>query len=137
MNRLVGRKPVSYWLGAAVATVLGLYVVLEQLLDEDHITPVGGHYYTAALDNGTSLNWFKHEGEFNSPPLLEKVYTTARNDSFVVARAGTNIYLAYPVRASSWQQANANRLGPFTKAELTKTMLRLVGDSVLRNTERY
>ena len=123
---------VRYWIGVAVALCLGWYMVSVILFDEDNIRPLGGGYYTASYDEGTALHWHKDPEKFADVPLLDNVYDTQRNDSYVVARAGIDFYFVFPLRASSLVEVQQNRLGPFSKAELNIKMVQLTGDSTLR-----
>jgi hypothetical protein len=124
-------KSSSYWLGAAAALCLGWYVVTNEFFDGDNIRPLGGGYYTSNLDEGTALHWHKDLEKFTDTPLLEKVYDTQRNGSYVVVRAGTDFYFAFPLRVTSLSEAQQKRLGPFSKAELNIKMVQLTGDSTL------
>ncbi|RZK42940.1 MAG: hypothetical protein EOO57_00580 [Hymenobacter sp.] len=101
-------------------------------VDEDNIRLLGSGYYTASYDEGTALHWHKDPEKFTDEPLLDKVYDTCRNDSYVIARAGADFYFAFPLRVSSLSEAQRNRLGPFSKVELNKKMVQLTGDSTLR-----
>jgi hypothetical protein len=112
---------------------LGSYVVAVEFFDGDDIRPLGGGYYTANYDEGTALCWHKDPDKFADAPLLDKVYDTQRNDSFIVVRAGTDFYFAFPLRASSVAYVQQKRLGPFSKAELNIKMVQLTGDSTLRH----
>jgi len=130
-------KSLRYWLGAAITLVLSWYIASNELFDEDNICLLGGGYYTASYDEGTALHWHKDPQKFADAPLLDKVYATCRNDNYVVARAGTDFYFAFPLRVSSLAEAQRNRLGPFSKAELTRKMVQLTGDSTLRRIEDF
>lgn len=132
MNSVVRRKPVSYWLGAAVAMCLGWYVITNEFFDGDDIHQLGGGYYTANYDVGTALHWHKDPDKFADAPILDKVYDTRRNDSYLVARAGTNLYFAFPLRASSLSEVQQNRIGPLSRANMSIKMAQLTGDSTLR-----
>jgi hypothetical protein len=111
--------------------VLGGYVIAAELSDEDNIRLLGGGYYTASYDNGTALHWHDEPEKFADKPLLEKVYGTQGNARYVVARAGTNFYFAFPLQVASREEAQRKQLGPFSRTELTKEMMRLTGDSTL------
>jgi hypothetical protein len=126
-------KSLSYWIGAAVALFLGWYIVSNEFFDGDDIRPVGGGYYTANLDEGTALYWHKDPEKFIDAPLLEKIYDTQRNNSYVIVRAGIDFYFAFPLQVSSLSAAQQNRLGPFSKVELNSKMVQLTGDSTLRH----
>jgi hypothetical protein len=129
---MLSKKPMRYWVGVAVASLLGLFVLSMALFDEDNFQSLGGGYYTASYDEGTALHWHENPEKFADAPLLDKLYDTQRNDSYVVARAGTDFYFAFPLRASTLAEVQQNRLGPFSKAELTAKMMQLTGDSTLQ-----
>ncbi|TVT39378.1 hypothetical protein FNT36_17130 [Hymenobacter setariae] len=133
----MAHKSLSYWVGAIVALCLGWYVVSNEFFDGDDIRSLGGGYYTANYDEGTALHWHKDPEKFADEPLLDKVYDTQRNDSYVVARAGINFYFAFPLRASSLAEVQQNRLGPFSRSELDRKMVQLTGDSALRPVGRF
>ena len=130
---MAARGSVRYWVGAAVAFVLGAYVIAAELFDEDNIQLLSGGYYTASLDEGTALHWHDDLARFADEPLLEKVYAVQQNNRYVIIRAGRNFYVAFPLQVTSRQEAQKKRLGPFYKAELNKEMMRLTGDSTLRS----
>lgn len=106
--------------------------VIDWLPDEDRITHVAGRYYTAAMDNtGTALHWYKDDASYGSEPLLEAVYNTQICGQYLVARAGVDFYLLYPIQVQSVQEANERRLGPVEKKELMNVLLRVTGDTIL------
>ena len=125
-------KTVRYWLGATLAACLGLYVVAAELTDEDDFQLLYGGYYTARYDSGTALHWHKDLDQFGDEPLLDRIYAAHRNDSYVIVRAGTNFYFAFPIKVSSLREVQEKRLGPFREPELKKKMLQLTGDSTFR-----
>ena len=124
-------KPLRYWIGTMVALCLGWYVLANALFDEDNIRPLGGGYYTASSGGGTALHWHEDPEKFADEPLLDRVYNTQRNKSYVVVRAGTDFYFAFPLRVASSMEAQQNRLGPFSRSELNLKMVQLTGDSTL------
>ena len=130
---MAARGSVRYWVGAAVAFVLGVYVIAAELFDEDNIQLIGGGYYAASFGEGTALHWHDDPAMFADEPLLEKIYAVQWNNKYVIVRVGRNFYFAFPLQVTSRQEARKKRLGPFYKAELNKEMIRLTGDSTLRS----
>ena len=122
----------SWWRLGLQAVTLATGLTSCFWVDEDNIHLLSGGYYTASYDEGTALHWHEDPEKFADEPLLEKVYDTQQNDSYVIARVGTDFYFAFPLRVSSLAEAQQNRLGPFSKAELNRKMVQLTGDSTLR-----
>ena len=77
---MAARGSVRYWVGAAVAFVLGACVIAAELFDEDTIQRLSGDYYTASLGEGTALHWHDDPARFADEPLLEKIYAVQRNN---------------------------------------------------------
>ncbi|TGE20169.1 hypothetical protein [Hymenobacter elongatus] len=118
---------------AAVAAVVGAwYILAVGLLDEDNITHLAGHYYTAGSDNGYALHWYENESTPYGGTLLEPVYDTRMSGKYLVARAGVDFYFLYPLSATSQEDASRQRRGPFLKEELNQKLLQLTADTVLR-----
>jgi hypothetical protein len=113
------------------AICVGWYVVSDAIL-EDNITLLGGNYYTASFDSGTALHWYENPDKPYSEPLLDKVFETRGNGTYLVARAGVDFYYVFPWRVVSGAEANRKRLGPFSKIELKAKLLQLSGDTTLQ-----
>ncbi|RAK69722.1 hypothetical protein [Hymenobacter edaphi] len=105
---------------------------MVQWLDEDNITQLSGHYYTANYDDGVALHWYADENHPYGPPLLGRVYDTRLGRQFLVARASTDVYFLFPLSAATEAAATAGRLGPWTRAEVSQNLLRATGDTSLR-----
>jgi len=111
---------------------------LNLIPDEDKITHVAGRYYMAAMDEtGTALHWYEDESHYGTEPLLEAVYDTQLCGGYLVARAGTDFYVVYPVQVQSLEEAKQKRQGPFERKELLHTLMRLTGDTTLRKTGNF
>jgi hypothetical protein len=115
-----------------LGVLVGCYVVLTTLTDDNSITHLAGHYYTASYDSGIALHWYANEKKPLGSPLLERVYDTRIGRKYLVARAGVVFYFLYPLQATSAQKANAGRLGPYSRAEVRQKLLQLTGDTVLQ-----
>jgi hypothetical protein len=112
--------------------------VMSLLPDEDKITHLAGNYYTAAIgERGTALHWYADEHHYGTEPLLKAVYDTQLCGDYLVARAGINFYVVYPVQVQSLEDAKQKRLGPFERKELMQVLLSLVGDTTLRQTGNF
>ncbi|RSK34606.1 hypothetical protein [Hymenobacter metallilatus] len=84
------------------------------------------------MDNtGTALHWYPEDGGYGTEPLLWAVYDTQLCGSQLVVRAGTGLYVVYPVQVQSLEEARLKQQGPFERKELMDTLLRLTGDTAL------
>ncbi|WP_315996507.1 hypothetical protein [Hymenobacter endophyticus] len=121
-----------------VGLLNGCEWALSLIPDEDEITHVAGRYYTAAMgETGTALHWYQDEFHYGTEPLLEAVYDTRLCGGYLVARAGTDFYVVYPVQVQSLEEARQKRQGPFERKELMQALLRLTGDTTLRQTGNF
>lgn len=116
----------------SVVLLFGIcWLLYSYIYDEDNITHIAGYYYTSSLNNGTALHLYENGFVPVSEPLLEQVYGTQINAKLLIARAGTDMYFLYPLRARSLSEATAQRRGPYSKQELHQTLKQLSGDTVL------
>ncbi|MET4106242.1 hypothetical protein ABIB60_001590 [Hymenobacter sp. UYP22] len=134
----LGKFAVVWLLLLGVFAFSGCKWALSLIPDEDKITHVVGQYYTAVMDeNGTALHWYQDEYHYGTEPLLEAVYNLQLCGNYLVARAGTDFYVVYPVQVQSLEEANEKRQGPFERKELMQALLRLTGDTTLRQTDNF
>jgi hypothetical protein len=64
---------VRYWVGAASALLLGVWVLISALPDEDNSQLLASGYYTASAGESTALHWHDSPDRFADAPLLEKI----------------------------------------------------------------
>lgn len=130
---LFGRKALL----VALAVFCSWYIVSDYLFDEDNITHLAGKYYTASLDDGVALHLYENADKPYNDPLLKEVFATQIGGRYLVARAGANLYFAFPVNAVTREEAQKKRMGPFSKSELMNKLLKLNGDTLLRHTHPF
>ena len=109
----------------------------DYLLDEDDITHLVGKYYTANFGEGVALHLYEDVDKPYGKPLLGQVYATQIGGRYLVAKAGAESYFMYPLVASTIAEAEKNRVGPFSKAELNNKLKQVGGDTLLREITRF